>query len=401
MSRMQLSRTPNPALIDRAVDTSSFHLLDSIALPCAVFDASDQLRFANEAFHAEFNNRAFTSPGTNRSDFVGFFHRYQALATEESDYTESNIPKACLASQEEVYDPESSQSYLLHWRRLSLDTASGWIVTLQNLTETRSNQARSADLQEQLMLTSRRMSVGEMATTIAHELNQPLGAILNYLGVARTMLEQQDVNPRSMEAIGAAALQAERATAVIARIREFVRNRETIKERCQLPELVNSVVSLLSLEIRQQRVRVSVQVADDLPSVEVDRIMMELVLANLVRNALDAMEASPPDRRYLDISANLDAEGRVAVTVRDTGCGIPSDAVLQLFQPFFSSKKNGMGAGLAICRSIMEFHGGHLYFEPSEQQGAAFVCCLPVSPSTTHLNHSTQDSLPQDKEPRP
>ncbi len=369
-------------------ETGSFALLDTIALPCAIFDATEQLRFANEAFRREFRDRPSLQPGCHRDDFIRVFHRYHPVASGEADSTNSIFPGFPLGegdewdADEEVYDPQSRQSYLMHWRRLSLGTGNGWMLTLQNLTETRSSQARSADLQEQLMLTSRRMSVGEMATTIAHELNQPLGAILNYLGVANTMLQQHSVGNRIQEAISAASAQAERATAVIARIREFVRNREPHKEQCEVVDLVNSVVSLLSLEIRQQNVRVSVQVAEDLPKVDVDRIMMELVFANLVRNALDAMEASPPDRRYLGINAHLDAEERIAVTVRDTGCGIPADTIDQLFQPFFTSKKNGMGAGLAICRSIMEFHGGRLYFEPSETQGAAFVCCIPVSNST-------------------
>lgn len=355
----------------------SFSLLDAVAMPCVVFDASDHLLFANRPFRREFQDAL--TPRLRLDHFMQRFHSYDSAPTQDS--LSGAVAVVDREHDEEVYDPETRQSYLLHTRPLGPGTDGGIVLTLQNLTETRSSQARSADLQEQLMLTSRSMSVGEMATTIAHELNQPLGAILNYLGVVRNLLDGQSEHGRALEGVNAALLQAERATAVIARIREFVRTREPKKEPCRVADLVHSVISLLSLEIRQQRVRVDFDLDADLPAIHVDRIMMELVIANLVRNALDAMSASPPDRRFLAIVTEPDLEGRVRITVRDSGCGIPPETIDQLFQPFFTSKKNGMGAGLAICRSIMEFHGGRLYFEPMQTEGAAFVCCIPVSPS--------------------
>lgn len=370
---------PASAHPNRAEARPPFSLLDAVAMPCAVFDARERLLFANRPFRREFPESV--TPQLRCGEFIQRFHTYDpASSADRADRLET-VSAMRSDRDEEVYDPRTRQSYVLHSRPLRLGSVGGTVLTLQNLTETRSSQARSADLQEQLMLTSRSMSVGEMATTIAHELNQPLGAILNYLGVVRTLLDARPEHDRALEGVNAALLQAERATAVIARIREFVRTREPKKEPCQVADLVNSVVSLLSLEIRQQRVRVDFDLADDLPPVHVDRIMMELVIANLVRNALEAMDASPPQRRFLGIHADLDADGRARVTVRDSGCGIPPETIDQLFQPFFTSKKNGMGAGLAICRSIMEFHGGRLYFEPMQTEGAAFVCCIPVSPS--------------------
>ncbi|GGX75374.1 hypothetical protein GCM10007392_48150 [Saccharospirillum salsuginis] len=367
------------AHLNTSGDSRPFSLLDTVALPCVVFDARQRLLFANRPFRREFQDTL--TPRLRLDDFMQRFHSYDSAPTLGPGTRSDSIATTDQERDEEVYDPETRQSYVLHSRPLRPVAEGGTVLTLQNLTETRSSQARSADLQEQLMLTSRSMSVGEMATTIAHELNQPLGAILNYLGVVRNLLDGQPEHGRALEGVSAALLQAERATAVIARIREFVRTREPKKEPCRVADLVHSVISLLSLEIRQQRVRVDCDLATDLPSIQVDRIMMELVVANLVRNALDAMSASPPDRRFLGIDAEPDLEGHVRITVRDSGCGIPPETIDQLFQPFFTSKKNGMGAGLAICRSIMEFHGGRLYFEPMQTEGAAFVCCIPVSPS--------------------
>ena len=375
MSRMPAKEATASAHPNATGDGRPFSLLDTVALPCAVFDAHQHLLFANRPFRREFQDTL--TPRLRRDDFMQRFHSYDSAPSPGSE----TVATMNMERDDEVYDPETCQSYVLHSRPLRLGTDDGTVLTLQNLTETRSSQARSADLQEQLMLTSRSMSVGEMATTIAHELNQPLGAILNYLGVVRNLLDGHPRQERALEGVDAALLQAERATAVIARIREFVRTREPKKEPCRVADLIHSVISLLSLEIRQQRVRVDCNLAGELPAIQVDRIMMELVIANLVRNALDAMSASPPHRRYLGIHGELDAEHRVKITVRDSGCGIPPDTIDQLFQPFFTSKKNGMGAGLAICRSIMEFHGGRLYFEPMQTEGAAFVCCIPVSPS--------------------
>lgn len=358
----------------------SFALLNAIVLPCAVFDPEDNLVFANEAFKTEFSHEPSVKEGTSfsRWSFLQAFHRYGPMAKGYGHPMLLPSERPALHADEEVYDPVTRQSYTFHWRKGGQVDPSATVLTVKNLTEARRSQAHTAGLQEQLMLTSRSMSVGEMATTIAHELNQPLGSILNYLGVAKTLLQAATKLDKAQEAVMGAILQAERATSVIARVREFVRNREPEKELCHAAELIDSVISLLSLEIRKHGVQVKVSVEDGLPGVCADRVMLELVFANLVRNAIEAMETSPPDQRFLSIQAGLDMEQRLKVVVQDSGCGVPEENVDNLFQAFYTSKQNGMGAGLAICRSIMEFHGGRLYFEPAEPAGSAFVCCLPA-----------------------
>jgi C4-dicarboxylate-specific signal transduction histidine kinase len=222
------------------------------------------------------------------------------------------------------------------------------------------------------------MSVGEMTTTLAHEINQPLATIVNCLSAARTLLAQGGMSPQPLQqALDLALEQAEQAGAVVARIREFVRTREPRLEVLALKSLMDHVVQLQQVDAQKHRARILVEPMSDLPPVLVDRIMIEQVLTNLVRNGIEAMRTTRPAQRSLTMSAHREAERRVVVRVADRGPGVPACDESQLFTPFFTTKQQGMGIGLAICRSIVEFHGGQLYFERNPGGGSVFVFTPP------------------------
>ena len=342
----------------------------SLAAPCAVFDPStDALLLANPAFRREFG-----ALPTSRPAFEQLFEPVAPPVTGTLSPLE-DIPQA---QRVEVFCPRSSRWYSFQWSVLRNQQDNPLtLLNAQNLTERMETLRQQRALQEQLLSSSRAMSVGEMTTTLAHEINQPLATIVNCLAAARTLLGQDGGSQPLRQALDLALEQAEQAGAVVARIREFVRTREPRREALGLRSLIEHVVQLQQVDAQKHRARILVEIMSDLPPVLVDRIMIEQVLTNLVRNGIEAMRTTRPTQRTLTISAHCDAEYRVVVRVADRGSGVPACDESQLFTPFFTTKQEGMGIGLAICRSIVEFHGGQLYFERNEGGGSVFAFTLP------------------------
>lgn len=233
--------------------------------------------------------------------------------------------------------------------------------------------------QEKLLITSRWMSVGELATTLAHELNQPLGAIGNYIqGAIRRLQSSETPNGDAdrfapiIRALEHARLQADHAARVVSRMREFVRTREPSVAAVDLAQLVQGVVRLIESEAHRHRVSLRLRFPEDLPCALADRVMIEQVVLNLVKNAIEAMGASQTVEREVSVSACVTAEGLIEVSVEDTGPGLSSQTQDQLFSPFFTTKPDGMGIGLSICRSIVEHHNGGLFFSGTPTGGARF-----------------------------
>jgi two-component system sensor kinase FixL len=251
----------------------------------------------------------------------------------------------------------------------------------RDLTEQQAAKRRIQDLQAELLHASRLSVMGQMASTMAHELNQPLTAVMNYLEAARHLLEG---GPQSAERIDGlisrAVAQAERAGDVIRRLRQFVRKGET-ERRCEsLNKLVEEALALALVGARQSGVRVILDLAHGLPPVLVDGVQIQQVVLNLVRNAIEAMEAV--ERRELNIATRAIAgEETAEVRVADSGPGIASEIADRLFQPFVSTKKNGMGLGLSICREIIEAHQGRLGVGPAPSGGTVFWLTLPMPPA--------------------
>jgi two-component system sensor kinase FixL len=252
---------------------------------------------------------------------------------------------------------------------------------VRDLTEQQAAKRRIQDLQAELLHTSRLSVMGQMASTMAHELNQPLTAVMNYLEAARHLLES---GPQSAERIGGlmsrAVAQAERAGDVIRQLRQFVRKGETDHRAESLNTLVEEALALALVGARLSGVRVTLALDHSLPPVLVDAVQVQQVVLNLVRNAVEAMEAV--ERRELSITTCVTASANMAeVTVADSGPGIAPEIADRLFQPFVTTKENGMGLGLSICREIVEAHQGRLSVAPAPSGGALFRLTLPMPPA--------------------
>jgi len=237
---------------------------------------------------------------------------------------------------------------------------------------------RQLDDREQLLFTSRVISVGEMATTLAHELNQPIGATANLLRGLRSRLAKRAdaLDNNEAAALDRAIEQVMFAAKVITRIREFTHSHQPKHKKLDLVALLRASASLLDWDLR----RTGAKLALELPSEEVhvrgDEVMLQQVVVNLMRNALDALRADPPDAPRVTLQLAV-RHGETEVQVRDNGCGLGDDAAAKLFVPFASSKPSGMGIGLSICRSFVELHQGRLWFSRNTDRGATFHVSLP------------------------
>jgi two-component system sensor kinase FixL len=223
--------------------------------------------------------------------------------------------------------------------------------------------------------------MGEMASSLAHELNQPLSAITSYLRGASTLLKSEKADKdRIREALDRSADQALRAGDVIKRLREFVAKGETEHTIENPATLLEEAAALALVGAREQGVRVSLRCDRDLPDIVVDKIQIQQVALNLIRNAVEAMETAA--RRELTIGVSQRGE-YAFFFVADTGTGIAPEIAQQLFQPFVTSKANGMGVGLSICRTIIEAHGGIIKARRNEGGGTVFEFTLPFAESGT------------------
>lgn len=252
---------------------------------------------------------------------------------------------------------------------------------VRDLTEAQEAKRRIQDLQAELLHASRLSVMGQMASTLAHELNQPLTAVVNYLEAARHLLgETPDATVAIDGLMGRAVGQAERAGDVIRKLRQFVGKGETDKRVESLNKLVEEALALALVGARQLGVRVSLDLDHTLPPVLADSVQIQQVVLNLVRNAAEAMEAV--ERRELTIATRVTASGGTAeIEVADSGPGIAAELADRLFQPFATTKRNGMGLGLSICREIVEAHQGDLSAEPNPTGGTIFRVRLPMPAS--------------------
>jgi two-component system sensor histidine kinase DctS len=216
---------------------------------------------------------------------------------------------------------------------------------------------------------------------LAHELNQPLAAISSYTAGALNVLERADqgiaIEPALLRrALEQARQQAQRAGQIIKSVHEFVKKSEPQRETVDIHNVVEDVRALIELQARKWYVSLQIDLPAQLPPVQADRVMLEQVLLNLTRNGVEAMAEVRPEQRMLRISASADA-AQVSVSVIDNGHGIAPDVAERLFSPFFSTKAEGMGMGLSICRTAIEFHGGTLNHAPNPGGGTVFTFSLP------------------------
>lgn len=251
---------------------------------------------------------------------------------------------------------------------------------IRDLTERQQTEARLQELQAELVHMARLTAMGEMASALAHEVNQPLGAIANYMKGSRRLLAARD-DPeaeRLREALDKTAEQALRAGEVVRRLRNFVKRGETEMRHESLGKLVDEASALALVGVKQHGIKVRFNLDSKADRVVADRVQVQQVLLNLLRNATEAMVESGAPKRELTIVTRPTTEGMVEASVADTGPGIAPEIEAQLFQPFVTTKENGMGVGLSISRTIVEAHGGALWVEPNPGGGAKFRFTLPA-----------------------
>ncbi len=254
---------------------------------------------------------------------------------------------------------------------------SGWMGSMVDITERKQSDARARQQQERLQSTARLVAMGEMASSIAHELNQPLAAISSYCTGAVNMLRDKAPVAEVVPALDKAVEQAHRAGQVIRRMYSLARHSEHRFEPIRLGERLDAALVLMEAELRQKGIHVVREMRDQ-PVVEGDPVLLEQALLNLLRNAIDAMRDTAADHRDLVVELTV-SDGYALLNIADRGCGIDTAIADKLFDPLFTTKSEGMGMGLAICRSVVENHRGRLSFEANPGGGTVFRILLPLA----------------------
>jgi len=268
----------------------------------------------------------------------------------------------------------------------------GWMGSILDVSEQRRAEELSRTTHERLQATARLATVGEMASLLSHELNQPLAAIASYAHGSLNLLAPPagaSVGPEAMAdvqlAVQRIASQAERAGRVIKSVHDFVRRRPHLREAVPAQDLLDAVLPIIRLQARKLTVQVVVEVQDGLPPALCDRTMVEQVLLNLTRNAMQAMDGQAlPAPRTLALCVRRSPggalPGTLEISVADNGCGIDADVAERLFTPFFTTRAEGMGLGLSLCRTVVEQHGGELGWSRRMPRGTVFAFTLPAAP---------------------
>lgn len=331
------------------------------AAVCAIDPATGVLLYRNRPFDAAF-------PGEARGRAAQSL--LEAAVTRES--------------QEDAGEEVQLEArwFLVRGRWLSwTDDRPVLLLSATDVTERRAAEASHREREARLEATARLVSVGEIASSIAHELNQPLAAISSYVQGCVRRLRAGGADPQALAgALEQAGEQAERAGQIIRRVRDFVQSRQPVLAALDLNALVTRAVRTAARETERDGLRVVQRLAPDLPPAQADGVMLEQVILNLLRNARDAMRAASAADSALEVITAAGDDGTLVVTIADRGPGIAAEVAGRLFEPFYSSKPEGMGLGLNICRSIVEFHGGRLWTTPREGGGAEFHFTLRAAP---------------------
>lgn len=239
-----------------------------------------------------------------------------------------------------------------------------------------SERQEARELRQRLTHVSRLSMLGEMASGIAHEINQPLAAITTYAQAARRLHDRGNMAELG-EVLDKIVAQADRGASILRKVRSFVRRQEREQESVTAAELVASVIQFLQIDSGRRHIDIEARVDDQLPALLVDVVQIQQVLINLLLNALDATE-SAGSHAPVSVQARLEDDRLIWFQVADRGCGLGADNEARLFTPFFTTKPSGIGVGLPICRSIIQAHGGELRYRPNPAGGALFEFSLPA-----------------------
>ncbi|AXS79346.1 PAS domain S-box protein [Dechloromonas sp. HYN0024] len=337
---------------------------------------SGEILFANRAFQNIFG---FDSVGLDSAEVTAACRpSADMLVRDPNELVVDELP--C-----EIYDGELQHALSGHWYHLherAIRWVDGRIVRVQigaDITDRKHIDEVNLQQQKRLEQTSRLITMGEMASSLAHELNQPLSAIANYCaGCVKRMQAGNYKLEDLLAAMQKASDQAERAGKIIRRMRDMVKKGDPNRQPIALEELVDETRAFADIDAQRTGTQIVVDLPENLPKIVVDRIMIEQVLLNLFKNGIEAMSDVPVERRQLTLQAHRLDERLLEITVADHGHGLDEADCEKIFAPFYTTKAEGMGIGLAICRSIIEFHQGRLWVEPRREGGSIFHFTVPI-----------------------
>jgi two-component system sensor kinase FixL len=254
-----------------------------------------------------------------------------------------------------------------------------FVGIVNDISERARRESHIQELQKELLHATRLTSTGQLAAALAHELNQPLTAILNYVNALADMVDWEKIPEGEVtrEVLGKIGVQTERAGEIIRRLRGFVEKREPNRVEDDINKAVNDAIGLGLVGAAHDNIKLTVKLAHDLPPVLIDKVQIQQVMINLLRNAAEAMANSTT--RELTVTTGREDGGFIVVGVADTGTGLPENVKKRLFEPFVTTKQSGLGIGLSICRTIIEAHGGRLWATSNKGGGAVFRFRLPIA----------------------
>jgi PAS domain S-box-containing protein len=326
--------------------------------------------------------------GFSRMERLEFDHILDRLHTNDRDVLRSALGKAALGdgsyeAEYRVVLPNGQMRWISSHGRVEFDgTGKPRLVrgVSHDITERKEAEQETQNLRQEIAHMDRVSMLGQLASALAHEINQPLGAILRNAEAAELFMQNESPDLDEVRAILADIRKDDqRAGSIIERMRGLMKRRDLDKRSVHLAELLGDVVSLVRADAMMRHIKLEVAVANDLPPVHGDRVHLQQVLLNLIVNGMDALDETNGDDRRVSITALLCGPQTVEVAVCDSGGGIPADKLTHIFDSFFTTKPKGMGLGLAISRSIIEAHGGRLWAENKNQGGASFRFTVPTT----------------------
>lgn len=260
-----------------------------------------------------------------------------------------------------------------------------YVGTLTDITKTYEAEEKVRQHQHQLAHFSRLKTMGEMASGMAHELNQPLAAIVNYSGGCMERLKNENISPDILNAMERISTQAERAGEIIHRLKDFLRKNDSNYEGIDVNKCIHGITKLIEIETTANQVELNLELSENLDKAKIDKVHFEQVLMNLSQNAIDAMVSAQSPQKVLTIRTSEHSESdEILVQVADSGPGIAREIINQIFDPFFTTKSSGMGMGLSIISSIIDNHEGHINVDSEDGRGATFNIYLPKEDSSHH-----------------
>jgi len=268
--------------------------------------------------------------------------------------------------------------------KIPTDDQPKFVGIIRDATRRKRSEEEIHQTRERLAQFGRLSTLGEMAASLAHELNQPLAAIATYTQACQRLIESgKSDDDEILATLRKCDSQARRAGEVIRRLRQFVRKREAERQEMSCNDIIHDVAALAEVDARDNGIPLTIDIAQGLPKVMVDTVQIQQVILNLIRNGIDAMANMNHNNQGISISVSNSEDKQLIVAVTDHGSGITQEAENRIFQPFFTTKPSGMGLGLVICRSIIESHGGALGFTKNPSGGTTFYFTLPTISETT------------------